>query len=98
MRTRHCHHCGKEYQLPGQPGRSETCLCGADLRVCRNCASYDAKVAQQCTDRRAEEVPVKDRANYCEWFELVRREWRAPTQDSRREDSARDSLRRLLGD
>jgi len=55
-------------------------------------------VAQQCTDRRAEEVPVKDRANYCEWFELVRREWRAPTQDSRREDSARDSLRRLLGD
>jgi hypothetical protein len=98
MQTRHCHQCGKEYPLPRQPGRSEVCLCGADLRVCLNCVSYAARAAEQCRDHRAEAVFIKDRANYCEWFEMGRREWRPPTLDTRREKSARDVLKRLLGD
>ena len=28
--NRHCHKCGLEYTLAGSPGRSESCLCGAD--------------------------------------------------------------------
>ena len=98
MMTRHCHQCGREYTLPGTPGRSETCLCGADWHACLNCASHDPKVAEQCRDRRAEEVLEKARANFCEWFELARREWQAPVQDNRREDSARATLKRLLDD
>jgi len=75
--TRHCHKCGWEFTLPGQPGRIESChRCGADLKVCLNCVSYDARVAHQCRDRRAEPVAEKHMANYCEWFEMARREFR----------------------
>jgi hypothetical protein len=96
--TRHCHKCGWEFTLSGQPGRTESChQCGADLKVCLNCVSYDARVAHQCKDRRAEPVAEKHMANYCEWFEMARREFAGATKDAR-EDKARDLLKKLLGD
>ena len=80
------------------PGRIETCQnCGADLHACLNCASYDKKVAYQCRDRRAEEVADKDRANFCEYFEMAKREWVGAGKDSR-EDAARVNLKKLFGD
>jgi hypothetical protein len=98
MLTRHCHNCGWEFTLPGQPGRTESCHgCGADLKVCLNCAQYDSKVAEQCRDRRAEPVLEKHMANYCEWFEMARREFKAAGENSR-EQSARSALKKLLGD
>ncbi len=81
------------------PGRSETChQCGSDLKVCLNCVSYDPRVAQQCRDGRAEPVAEKHSANYCEYFEMARREFAPPTHDTARETRARDALRKLLGD
>ena len=95
--TRHCHKCGWEYTLSGQPGRSESChQCGADLKVCLNCVQYDRRIAYQCKDRRAEEVAEKHMANYCEWFEMARREFKGAGPDAR-EDKARDLLKKLLG-
>jgi hypothetical protein len=96
--TRHCWKCGKEYTLAGTPGRSESCDCGADLKVCLNCVSYDARVAHQCRDRRADPVAEKHMANYCEYFEMVRREFTAPGEKNPREDKARETLRKLFGD
>src|SRR5215471_10362093 len=96
--TRHCWKCGAEYKLSGSPGRSESCLCGADLKVCLNCVSYDPRVAEQCRDRRADLVGDKHVANYCEYFEFVRREYVPPGGDSSREDKARNALKKLLGD
>ena len=97
--TKHCWQCGAEYKLPGGPGRSESChTCGADLKVCRNCVSYDPRVAYQCKDGRAEEVAEKHLANYCEYFEMVRREYIPPTENKGRENKAREDLKRLLGD
>lgn len=97
--TRHCHQCGTEYTLTGQPGRSESCeKCRADLHVCRNCISYDPRVAQQCRDRRAELVAETHMANFCEWFEFARRDWVPQAGGSSREQAARDQLRKLLGD
>jgi hypothetical protein len=88
-----------EYKLPGLPGRSETCdRCGSDLKVCLNCISYDPRVAQQCRDSRADPVGEKHLANYCEYFEFVRREYVPPLADASRENKARDALRKLLGD
>jgi hypothetical protein len=87
--------------LAGSPGRSETCICGADLKVCLNCVSYDPRVAHQCRDRRAEPVDDKHAANYCEYFEMARREYVPKTKDSydsSREGKARDALKKLLGD
>ena len=96
--TRHCWKCGAEYKLAGSPGRSESCLCGADLKVCLNCVSYDPRVAEQCRDRRADLVADKHVANYCEYFEFVRREYAPPGGDVSREDKARSALKKLLGD
>lgn len=96
--TRHCWKCGAAYALAGSPGRSETCLCGADLKVCLNCVSHDPKVAYQCRDRRADPVAEKHVANYCEYFEMARREFVPRAEETFRADKARDQLKKLLGD
>ena len=96
---RHCWKCGTEYKLSGTPGRSETCEnCGSDLKVCLNCVSYDAAVAYQCRDRRAEPVAEKHLANFCEYFELARRTFVARPGEESREAKARDALKKLFGD
>jgi hypothetical protein len=96
--TRHCWKCGREYKLGGSPGRSETCECGVDLKVCLNCVSYDTKVAYQCRDRRADPVEEKHLANYCEYFEFARRDYVPREQEISREEKARNQLKKLLGD
>jgi hypothetical protein len=97
--TRHCWKCGTEYKLARSPGRSETCeRCGAELKVCLNCASYDPKVAYQCRDRRAELVEEKRSANYCEYFELARHAFVLREEEDSRQDKAREQLKKLLGD
>jgi len=97
--TRHCHKCGWEWTLPGQPGRSESChRCHADLRVCLNCASYDARAAHQCRDRRADPVAEKHAGNFCEYFELKKRMFVAEKENNPREANARDQLKKLFGD
>lgn len=97
--TRHCWKCGADYTLSGSPGRSETCgQCGSDLRVCLNCLSYDQRAAYQCRDRRADPVEEKHLANYCEYFEFIRREYVPAAMDLNREERARAALRKLLGD
>lgn len=85
--------------MTGQPGRSETCgRCRADLRVCLNCVSYDPRAAQQCRDRRSEPVLDKHLANFCEWFEFAHRAWVPKAGGDRREEVARERLRKLFGD
>jgi hypothetical protein len=63
-----------------------------------NCVNYDARVAHQCRDRRAEPVAEKHLANYCEYFEMVRREFVSAMQDASREAKARQTLKQLFGE
>ncbi|MSU57392.1 MAG: hypothetical protein EXS35_04300 [Pedosphaera sp.] len=60
--------------------------------------SYDKAVADQCRDRRAEPVLEKHLANYCEYFEMVRRVFVPPALEKSREAKAREQLKNLLGD
>jgi hypothetical protein len=60
--------------------------------------SYDLRAAYQCRDRRAEPVIDKHMANYCEYFEIVRREFAATAGENSRENQARDTLKKLFGD
>lgn len=97
--TRHCWKCGTEYKLSGSPGRGDICpRCSSDLRVCLNCVSYDPRVAEQCRERRADLVSEKHLANYCEYFDFIRREFVPPAENTSREAKARDTLKKLLGD
>ena len=71
MPNKHCHNCGWEYSIPGQPGRTESChQCGADLKVCLNCIHYDTRAAHQCREKRADPVLDKHMANFCEYFDF----------------------------
>lgn len=93
-----CHHCGREWTASRQPGRQETCEgCRSDLRVCLNCMHFDPKVAQQCRERRAEEVLEKDRSNYCEWFEFGANAYRG-SAESERSQQAREAFNKLFAD
>jgi len=98
--TRHCHRCGWEWNLAGQPGRGDSChQCNADLRVCLNCVSHDPRAAHQCRDRRAEPVQEKEAGNFCEYFEMSRRVFTAKVAAKNpREAAAREQLKKLLGD
>jgi hypothetical protein len=97
--TRHCHNCGWEWNLAGLPGRGDSChRCNADLRVCLNCASYDARAAHQCRDRRADPVQEKAAGNFCEYFDMIRREFTPKGVVNTREESARANLKKLFGD
>ena len=93
--TKQCHQCGWEWNLTGQPGRSESCpQCRSDLRVCLNCESFDTRAAHQCRDRRAEPVMEKDRGNYCEYFEMTRKEAKNAQGSSA---DATERLKKLFG-
>ncbi len=97
--NRHCWKCGTEYTIGSHPGRSETCeKCRIDLRVCKNCVSYDPKAAEQCRDRRAELVHDKHIANFCEWFEMAKREFKGEESESNRVSKARDDFNKLFGE
>ena len=85
--------------MTGQPGRGESCLrCGADLRVCLNCAHYDPRAAQQCSERQAEPVLEKHVGTFCEYFEFARRVWTSKIGGNQREAAAREQLKKLFGD
>lgn len=54
-------------------------------------------MAHQCKDRRADPVAEKHMANFCEYFDFIRREWQGKGADAR-EQTARDNLKKLFGD
>jgi len=60
--------------------------------------SHDLRVAEQCRDRRADPVAEKHLGNFCEYFAMARRVYRPAAETSSREITARDQLKKLLGD
>lgn len=66
-----CYSCKKDIPLsPSQLiGRRDECIhCGADLRICFNCAHYDKGAYNECKETQADVVQVKDRSNFCDHF------------------------------
>jgi hypothetical protein len=66
-----CHRCGRELQLLAKTGRTDGCpYCHSDLKCCLNCRLHDPGANNQCREPQAEWVSEKDKANFCEFFEL----------------------------
>ncbi len=81
MRT--CHACGAEAGAGKKTGRRDECpRCHADLHCCLNCRFHDAAASRQCREPVVELVKVKDRANFCDFFEFSDRQGAGP-QDSK---------------
>jgi len=67
-----CHSCGAAIPLAqGEKivRRDECPGCGADLKCCRNCRSFDPGRHNQCADSSAEWVADKESRNFCDFFE-----------------------------
>lgn len=79
--------------MPLPVGRGEYCrACRAEIHACRMCRFYDVSKARQCAEPVAEPVTIKDRANFCGYFEPVAGRFRpqAPAADTAR--AALDAL------
>ena len=83
-----CFYCKSIIYIDDRPSRSDECpRCGSDLWVCKNCRFYDEGAYNMCREPLAEYVADKERANFCEYFEL-----RDETQQQQQKE---ESLKRL---
>ncbi len=75
-------------------GRHDDCPhCGADLKCCKNCRSYDPAVHNSCTEPTAEFIRDRERANFCAHFDFCDRD--APARQDPG-DAARARLEALF--
>ncbi len=66
-----CFQCQKEFQSSHEIGRKDECpQCHSDLRVCKNCQFYSQQSHFDCAEPQAEWVKEKDRANFCDYFQV----------------------------
>jgi hypothetical protein len=67
-----CWKCGASIAgLPLPLARHASCFaCGAALHVCKQCKFYDKTRSNQCQEPIAEPVYEKDKANFCELFQV----------------------------
>lgn len=66
-----CFSCGTGLSFSAEVGRREECpKCRADVHVCKNCHFYDKNSYNECREPQAEVVREKDRANFCDYFQL----------------------------
>lgn len=67
-----CFSCGKTLSFSSSEiSRREECSsCRSDVHVCKNCSFYDSSSYNECRESQAEVVREKDRANFCDYFQL----------------------------
>ncbi len=64
-----CFKCHEKLEVLEPVSRKEECYrCKSDVRCCRNCHFYDAKVYNECQETQADRVLEKERSNLCDFF------------------------------
>ena len=65
----YCAGCGASISVDTPVRRQDECpKCKADLRACRQCASFEIAARGSCREPGIEPVRDKEKANYCEYF------------------------------
>ncbi len=66
-----CFHCATLNTFVSPLGRREECSkCHSDGHVCKNCEHYDPKVYNECRETQADFIQEKERANFCDYFQV----------------------------
>ncbi len=90
-----CFACGSELEYDRLRGiqRSACCpKCDEDIRCCKNCTFYDPGTYNECRESQADRITEKEKANFCDFFELADRPKPNASPDSSEKDKA---LRKL---
>jgi len=89
-----CYNCGTEFEI--KVYRNTECSdCGKDAKVCLNCRFYSPGSHWDCNENIREAVREKDRANFCDFFELTSN-YKASGEN--KEDKAKKAFDSLFGD
>ncbi len=73
MNSLTCYHCQKAIPVLGafKILRTEECpYCSTSLHCCRMCSFYDSRVYNECRESNAERIVDKEKANFCDYFNL----------------------------
>lgn len=65
-----CPYCLSEFTIEDKIFRKDQCSnCRGDLHVCLMCRFYEVGRNNDCREERAERQVIKDRSNFCDYFE-----------------------------
>ena len=68
-----CSFCQTAIEVGDLIGRTDVCpKCDHNLHSCMQCRFYDENAHHQCREPQAEWVSNKEKANFCDYFELGR--------------------------
>ncbi len=68
-----CAVCHKDLEVVDKVFRRDECPhCGNDLHSCVQCSFYSPGHHNDCRESQADMVADKERANFCDYFELGR--------------------------
>jgi len=66
-----CWNCARGTGFEGKVMRSDACpQCSVDLRCCRGCRFFDPTSRWQCRETIDAPIPIKDKSNFCDWFQV----------------------------
>ena len=69
-----CFHCQALLKLEFEEpvSRREEChQCSSSIRCCKMCRFYDTSSYNECREPQADRIVDKEKANFCDFFELV---------------------------
>jgi predicted RNA-binding Zn-ribbon protein involved in translation (DUF1610 family) len=93
---RSCHFCGAALEETLIVQRSSLCpACGKELKICLNCRFYSPGAHWDCLESIGDPVFVKDRGNFCEYFQFRRTELSG--KDEGQKQKAKESFNKLFG-
>ncbi len=92
----HCWSCGNSLDdVPRPISRHEHCkACFEALHCCRLCRHFRTDITTQCDEDRADPPPIKENANFCDWFRPASGAFQASRAS--KSDTAKDSLGALF--
>ena len=93
-----CALCGSAIEVEKNFSRTSACpACNGDLHICLNCRFYSKSSHNKCIEPKSEYQRIRDRANFCDYFQFKKGERQGPGPSGNDKDEAKRKLDELFG-